>query len=117
MRLLSIDGVPGSNYINANFIHGYHKEKAYIATQAPLVNTFHDFWRMVWESNSRVVVMLTGLIEKGKVSFYTAEKMKFFIKDFFSKYDQICSFLRMWSHLLKKILKGKLRFLYSAIHF
>ena len=32
------------------------------------------------------------------------KKMKFSIKDFFSKYDQICSFLRIWSHLLKKPL-------------
>ena len=28
--------------------------------------------------------------------------MKFFIKDFLSKCDQINSFLRIWSHLLKK---------------
>ena len=33
-----------------------------------------------------------------------AQKMKFFIKDLFSKYDQIFSFLRIWSHLLKKFL-------------
>ena len=33
-----------------------------------------------------------------------AHKMKFFIKDFFSKYDQIRSFLRIWSYLLKKSL-------------
>ena len=33
-----------------------------------------------------------------------ATKMKFSIKDFFSKCDQICSFLRIWSHLLKKSL-------------
>ena len=32
----------------------------------------------------------------------TAQKMKFFIKDFLIKCDQICSFLRIWSHLLKK---------------
>ena len=30
--------------------------------------------------------------------------MKFFIKGFFSKCDQICSFLRIWSHSLKKYL-------------
>ena len=30
--------------------------------------------------------------------------MKFHIKDFFSKCDQICSFLRIWSHLIKKSL-------------
>ena len=34
----------------------------------------------------------------------TAQKMKFFIKDFFSKFDKIQSFLRIWSHLLKKSL-------------
>ena len=35
---------------------------------------------------------------------FTAQKMKFSIKDFFSKYDQICRKLRIWSHLLKKSL-------------
>ena len=34
----------------------------------------------------------------------TAQKMKFFIWDFFSKRDQIRSFLPVWSHLLKKSL-------------
>ena len=32
----------------------------------------------------------------------TAQKMKFSIKDFFSKCNQICRILRIWSHLLKK---------------
>ena len=36
--------------------------------------------------------------------FHTAQKMKFPIKNFFSKYDQIRSFLWIWSHLLKKSL-------------
>ena len=35
---------------------------------------------------------------------FTAQKMKFSIKDFFGKYDQIRSFVRIWSHLLKKSL-------------
>ena len=35
----------------------------------------------------------------------TAQEMKFLVKDFFSKYDQICSFLWIWSHLLKKSLR------------
>ena len=37
-------------------------------------------------------------------STITAQKMKFPIKDFFSKCDQIRSFMRIWSHLLKKSL-------------
>ena len=36
--------------------------------------------------------------------------MKFSIKDFFSKCDQVRSFLRIWSHLLKKFPNGKLHF-------
>ena len=35
---------------------------------------------------------------------HTAQKMKFSINNFFSKCDQILSFLRIWSHLLKKSL-------------
>ena len=50
-----------------------------------------------------------------EVISYTAQKMKFSMKDFFSKCDQIRSFLRIWSHLLKKILNGKLHFLCSVI--
>ena len=37
-------------------------------------------------------------------TFDNVRKMKFSIKDFFSKYDQICSFLWIWSNLLKKSL-------------
>ena len=40
----------------------------------------------------------------------TAQKMKFSIKDFFSKYDQIRRKLRIWSHLLKKSLMENLIF-------
>ena len=40
----------------------------------------------------------------------TAQKMKFSIKDFFSKCDQILRKLRIWSHLLKKSLMEKLIF-------
>ena len=38
------------------------------------------------------------------VALLTAKKMKFSIKEFFSKCDQIRSFLRIWSHLLNKFL-------------
>ena len=41
---------------------------------------------------------------------YTAQKMKFSIKDFFSKCDQIRSFLRICAHLLKKSLMEKFIF-------
>ena len=43
----------------------------------------------------------------------TAGKMKFFIKDFFSKCDKIHRKLRIWSHLLKKSLIGN--FIFCAV--
>ena len=46
-------------------------------------------------------VMETILNYHIQLSSATAQKMKFSIKDFFSKCYQICSFLRIWSHLLK----------------
>lgn len=42
-------------------------KKRYIATQGCLQNTISDFWRMVFQENSRVIVMTTKEVERGKV--------------------------------------------------
>ena len=61
-------GIEGSDYINASYIDGYRYRNAYIATQGPLNETVEDFWRMLWEHNSTIVVMLTKQREMGRVS-------------------------------------------------
>ncbi|XP_070350937.1 receptor-type tyrosine-protein phosphatase R isoform X3 [Equus asinus] len=65
-----------STYINANYIRGYRgEEKAFIATQGPMINTVNDFWQMVWQEDSPVIVMITKLKEKNeKCVLYWPEK-------------------------------------------
>ncbi|XP_040845993.1 receptor-type tyrosine-protein phosphatase R [Ochotona curzoniae] len=65
-----------STYINANYIRGYSgQEKAFIATQGPMINTVNDFWQMVWQEDSPVIVMITKLKEKNeKCVLYWPEK-------------------------------------------
>uniref|UniRef100_A0A3Q2TTS1 Receptor-type tyrosine-protein phosphatase S n=1 Tax=Fundulus heteroclitus TaxID=8078 RepID=A0A3Q2TTS1_FUNHE len=65
--LSGIDGIPGSDYINANYIDGYRKQNAYIATQGALPETFGEFWRMIWEQRSAIIVMMTKLEERSRV--------------------------------------------------
>ena len=63
-----VDAIQGTDYINANFMDGYRKHNAYIATQGPLPETFGDFWRMIWEQRCATFVMMTKLEERTRVS-------------------------------------------------
>ena len=55
----------GSDYINASYIRDYRGEQSFIASQAPRVCTIDDMWRMIWQEQVNVIVMLTKL----KVTF------------------------------------------------
>uniref|UniRef100_A0A8C2BCI8 protein-tyrosine-phosphatase n=1 Tax=Cyprinus carpio TaxID=7962 RepID=A0A8C2BCI8_CYPCA len=66
VALSNNDGVPGGDYINANFIDGYRRQGSYIATQGPMPDTFSDFWRMVWEQHTANIIMITKLEEKSR---------------------------------------------------
>ena len=50
------------DYINANLIKVEKANRKY--TQGPLINTVSHFWAMVWEQQSKAVLMLNKLVEK-----------------------------------------------------
>lgn len=60
------------DYINANYISPEGEifedcQKCYIATQGCLPSTISDFWFMIWQENSRVIVSTTKDVERSKV--------------------------------------------------
>lgn len=80
---------PNSDYINASFVQvglinlmiysewiiifslllfkGFKRENEYIAAQGPKPETLIDFWRMIWEKEVQLIIMVTSLEENGKV--------------------------------------------------
>uniref|UniRef100_A0A8C9YYB2 protein-tyrosine-phosphatase n=1 Tax=Sander lucioperca TaxID=283035 RepID=A0A8C9YYB2_SANLU len=56
VRLQPQDGESGSDYINANYVD-----------VSPMQETVYDFWRMVWQENTAAIVMVTNLVEVGRV--------------------------------------------------
>lgn len=57
---------PSDDYINANYIDGYKKQRVYIAAQGPSTSTLGDIWRMAWKENAKTIIMLTNVTESGK---------------------------------------------------
>ena len=61
----------GCDYVNASHVKTTYSNRNYIATQAPIPATFNDFWRVVWEQDIRVIVMLTAESEGGQVKSHS----------------------------------------------
>lgn len=54
-------------YINANYIRSWDgTSTAYIAAQGPKKETIYHFWQMIWQTNARAIIMVTGLEEDGR---------------------------------------------------
>jgi len=66
---VKLQNVPshGCDYVNASYVKAGYSKRRYIATQAPIPTTFEDFWKVVWEQDARVLVMLTAESEGGQV--------------------------------------------------
>ena len=62
---------PTGDYINGNHvtmtIPGSGIVNRYVATQGPLSTTSIDFWYMAWELQSHLVIMLTTIVERGRI--------------------------------------------------
>ncbi|PIK35657.1 putative tyrosine-protein phosphatase non-receptor type 4 [Apostichopus japonicus] len=73
-RVILTDSDTG-DYINANVVNMDIPKAAmvnkYIAAQGPLPNTMVDFWDMIWEQRSTLIVMLTTNVERGRVNIST----------------------------------------------
>jgi protein tyrosine phosphatase len=61
--LKMLPGMGTHDYINASYINGYDRPKAYIASQGPKFYTIKDFWRLIWQERVENIVMATNLIE------------------------------------------------------
>jgi len=86
------------NYINGNYVSSPYHEKQFIACQAPIPNTFDSFWKMIWQQNVNLIVMLTPLEENGTLKshlyFPSNEREALNFGDF-SVYCISCSYDRI----------------------
>ncbi|GFR89255.1 receptor-type tyrosine-protein phosphatase S [Elysia marginata] len=70
--LQAIPGKKCSDYINASYVKSHKSYRAFIASQGPNDKMIDDFVRMLWEQKVDKVVMLTNLVEEGKVKKISA---------------------------------------------
>ena len=90
-----LDGL-NNNYINAN--HIIYDSFKYISTQSPIQETCRDFWKMVYDQKTPIIIMLTDFIE-GKAEKYwlsqNTSQQYFYDKDETEDGNPICIDVRL----------------------
>lgn len=61
----------GIDYINANLVKHEKARRSYILCQGPLEQTVSHFWLMIWEQQSKAILMLNKIIEKKQIKCHT----------------------------------------------
>ncbi|CAD6244697.1 GSCOCT00013427001.2-RA-CDS [Cotesia congregata] len=92
------------DYINANYVSGFDMSAKFIATQEPMPGTFNDFWKMIWQENSRVIVMLNGTKQQSEprnLQYFAATQDNTLIKEFIIKEERV----KLNSYYTKTTLK------------
>uniref|UniRef100_A0A7N8YQ11 protein-tyrosine-phosphatase n=1 Tax=Mastacembelus armatus TaxID=205130 RepID=A0A7N8YQ11_9TELE len=67
VRLQALEGEQSSDYINANYVDVSTHTSQHHQHKGPMQETVFDFWRMVWQENTAAIVMVTNLVEVGRV--------------------------------------------------
>lgn len=59
-----------TDYINAVFVNSYRHAPRYIITQYPLIHTCIDFWRLVYDHNVSIIMLLEPIPRDSKTTYY-----------------------------------------------
>ena len=79
-------------------VQGYKRPRAYIATQGPLTCTTADFWRMIWEQKTAIIMMITKLTERGRVSLKYQQHIAHAMMNVHIQTHVQCLFSRIQKH-------------------
>lgn len=101
VHLNVVNGDPDTDYINANWISGYKKERCYIASQGPVPNSFISHWRMVWQEKIETIVMVTHEVENNRMKChrYWPDPTRYPVLSLLPNTDPVCSqscVVNMW---------------------
>ncbi|KAM3177323.1 hypothetical protein ACTXT7_004788 [Hymenolepis weldensis] len=66
VRLPHWSTLRADHYAFKCFLTGFCRPRAFIAAQGPKDTTFDDFWQMVWDENSNIIVMISNFVERGR---------------------------------------------------